>query len=85
MPRTAWRQRGFRLGTDIGVRRRSCADIGVPPREPDGLLVVPPPLVQWRVVVQREVDKLYRSMLEMQQSKVSVHRNWAKTPLPASG
>lgn len=26
--------------------------------------------MQWRVVVQREVDKLYRSLLEMAQSKL---------------
>ena len=26
--------------------------------------------MQWRVVMQREVAKLYRSMVEMQQSKV---------------
>ena len=70
----------------VGDPRWGClgADIDVPLLQPHELLVCAS-TVQWRVVVQREVDKLYRSMLEMQQSKVSVHRNWAKIPLPASG
>lgn len=60
------------------------ADIDVPLLQPHGLLGCAS-TVQWRVVVQREVDKLYRSMLEMQQSKVSVRRMWAKTPFLIHG